>query len=78
MKCSSCGAVGHMKTNKNCPFYKQSGYHQPKPTIGQLNKYETDELTQVEETKVIIKKSALKLKLRISKNVLKQSKKDGK
>uniref|UniRef100_A0A914Z2E8 Transcription initiation factor TFIID subunit 1 n=1 Tax=Panagrolaimus superbus TaxID=310955 RepID=A0A914Z2E8_9BILA len=78
MKCSSCGGIGHMKTNKNCPFYSESGYHQAKPTIGQLIKNETDELTQVEETKVRIKKSALSLKLRISKNVLKQSKKDGK
>ena len=22
MKCSACGQVGHMKTNKNCPKYK--------------------------------------------------------
>ena len=22
MKCSACGQIGHMKTNKNCPKYK--------------------------------------------------------
>uniref|UniRef100_A0AC34FBM2 Transcription initiation factor TFIID subunit 1 n=1 Tax=Panagrolaimus sp. ES5 TaxID=591445 RepID=A0AC34FBM2_9BILA len=76
LKCSSCGAIGHMKTNKNCPnYYSTSGNQQAKPTIGQLlSKNETGELTQIEETKIRIKKSALNLKLRISKNAMKPKK----
>uniref|UniRef100_A0A914YEX7 Bromo domain-containing protein n=1 Tax=Panagrolaimus superbus TaxID=310955 RepID=A0A914YEX7_9BILA len=86
MKCSACGGTGHMKTNKNCPLYgKTPPATSAFPTVrDMLGAHQLEdgnsrgEVTEVEGTKLRIKKAALNdksfLKMKIPKLMLKQSK----
>jgi transcription initiation factor TFIID subunit 1 len=86
MKCSACGETGHMKTNKNCPLYgkPQAAPSMPTTIRDMLGAHQLEdgnsrsEVTEVEGTKLRIKKSALNdksfLKMKIPKNMLKQPK----
>lgn len=62
MTCSVCGQRGHMKTNKNCPMYKNTPV-QVAPTDQQLAEQEPslsqDDLVKVEGTKVLLNKALL-------------------
>lgn len=55
MRCSACGQRGHMKTNKNCPMYKNSPVTVA-PTDEEVAQHEAsisqDDLVKVEGTKV--------------------------
>ena len=85
MKCSACGEKGHMKTNKNCPLYGKTPIMSTVPTVGDmLGAHQDDgnsrsEVTEVEGTKLRIKKAALAeksfLKMKIPKNMIKPLKK---
>uniref|UniRef100_A0AC34FYJ5 Bromo domain-containing protein n=1 Tax=Panagrolaimus sp. ES5 TaxID=591445 RepID=A0AC34FYJ5_9BILA len=89
MKCSACGGQGHMKTNKNCPLYgKTPQTTSAFPTVrDMLGAHQGEdgnsrgEVTEVEGTKLRIKKAALNdksfLKMKIPKLMLKQSKGSG-
>ena len=51
MRCSACGKRGHMKTNKNCPMYKNNPV-QVAPTDEEIAQHEAslsqDDLVKVE------------------------------
>ena len=55
MRCSACGQLGHMKTNKKCPNYKNNPVNVA-PTDQELAEHESslsqDDLVKVEGTKV--------------------------
>lgn len=62
MKCSACGQKGHMKTNRNCPMYKNTpitvaptdlDLAQAEPELSQ------DDLVKVEGTKVVLNKAVV-------------------
>ena len=60
MKCSACGGRGHMKTNKNCPMYKNTSVTVA-PTDNDLAQQEAslsqDDLIKVEGTKVVLNRA---------------------
>ncbi|CAI8041551.1 Transcription initiation factor TFIID subunit 1 [Geodia barretti] len=60
MKCSACGGRGHMKTNKNCPMYKNTSVTVA-PTDSDLAQQEAslthDDLIKVEGTKVVLNRA---------------------
>ncbi|XP_019862721.1 PREDICTED: transcription initiation factor TFIID subunit 1-like [Amphimedon queenslandica] len=64
LTCSACGQKGHMKTNKNCPKYKNQPV-QVAPTNDELAAATSevplvqDDLVKVEGTKVVLKKDLL-------------------
>uniref|UniRef100_A0A1X7TS07 Bromo domain-containing protein n=1 Tax=Amphimedon queenslandica TaxID=400682 RepID=A0A1X7TS07_AMPQE len=64
LTCSACGQKGHMKTNKNCPKYKNQPV-QVAPTDDELAAATSevplvqDDLVKVEGTKVVLKKDLL-------------------
>ncbi len=62
MKCSACGQKGHMKTNRNCPMYKNNPVNVA-PTDLELAQAETempqDDLVKVEGTKVVVNRAVV-------------------
>ena len=36
MKCGACGAIGHMRTNKDCPLYNKLGGGEPEPEVPKI------------------------------------------
>ena len=62
MKCSACGQKGHMKTNRNCPMYRNNPINVA-PTDLDLASAETefsqDDLVKVEGTKVVLNKAVV-------------------
>ena len=62
MKCSACGEKGHMKTNRNCPMYKNNPVNVA-PTDLELAQAETempqDDLVKVEGTKVVVNRAVV-------------------
>ena len=65
MKCGACGAIGHMRTNKNCPNYQEAnpGSVTVAMTDEQVAEEELnmpqDDLVKVEGTKITLGKAFL-------------------
>ena len=66
LKCGACGSIGHMRTNKNCPLYQESGTPgsiQVAMTDEQVAEHELnmpqDDLVKVEGTKITLGKAFL-------------------
>lgn len=68
LKCGACGGVGHMRTNRTCPMFKNSDVIPPIQVAMTEEQEEEEErhgliedhLVQVDETKVVLSKSILK------------------
>ena len=62
MRCSACGQKGHMKTNRNCPNYKNSPVVVA-PTDSDVAQLESslsqDDLVKVEGTKVVLNRAVV-------------------
>ena len=63
MKCGACGQLGHMKTNKNCPMYKNNPVQVAMTTeeeeAAQESLMKRDDLIKVEGTKLHIGKALM-------------------
>lgn len=68
LKCSACGEVGHMKTNRACPYYKNRDSYGSSSAMGPDEVIDDDEptgldeneLVKVDETKVVLSKSLIR------------------
>ena len=60
-KCGACGALGHMKSNKNCPLYRNDSSDEAPEADDKLMDLENDgqPLIRVDETKIIFSKKLL-------------------
>ncbi|KAI1299211.1 Transcription initiation factor TFIID subunit 1 [Halotydeus destructor] len=65
VKCGACGNVGHMRTNKVCPFFHGGDAPMPPVSVAmtmeeeqaeEMNILNEDELVKVDETKVVLSK----------------------
>ncbi len=67
MKCSACGAVGHMRSNKFCPKYNetlklfQSGQLQPEPGDAGFAPIDEENLINVDGTKIKFSKQLVQM-----------------
>lgn len=67
LKCSACGAVGHMKTNRVCPYYRSRDPYGSSSQTGDDTIYDDEpsgldenDLVKVDETKVVLSKTLLR------------------
>lgn len=67
MKCGACGQVGHMKTNRSCPFYSGEGSSLPPMAVAMTEEQELQEddleeeesLIKVDDTKIVLSKNLI-------------------
>ena len=65
LKCGACGAIGHMRTNKNCPNYQEA--NQASVAVAMTDEQVAeeelnmpqDDLVKVEGTKITLGKAFL-------------------
>lgn len=68
LKCSACGEVGHMKTNRACPYYKNRDAYGSSSAMGPDDVMDDDEptgldesdLVKVDETRVVLSKTLIR------------------
>ena len=70
MKCSACGEVGHMRTNKACPMFSKSDAAKVAPVQVAMTQEQEEQEQEVLEDQNLVDVVGTKLKL--SKSLIEQ------